>query len=331
MANPVYIELDWEDEYEPLYGSPIIIPSNTLLWRGYNIHYEAISDRYAYYSSSDIAFEYAKQSNRELGGFVTSRPLKLLDIRFMRSILSRMIQTNQEDEYISDFASCIISFGLCSLHHQIQLMKIRYKDVLKKSNEKSEQMKIAIQRMIDINNPRQIIEQEGIRIAETTNDGATMLFLQELFKGWFDGFISPRLKTVFHVEKGGELTPEMILFHPKESGIQPISHVPQHRIERPISSFIKDKHQLIDLRMMKSGTVISTKMFVTGGKRKKKLGKHPLDEFEDMIHKNDENILRLTKKAQEAGRRWRKQVLIVNPDNCTPTVECNKITDSIME
>jgi hypothetical protein len=328
MANHVYIELDWEEEYEPLYGSPIMIPINTILWRGYDMNYEPLSDRYAYFSSMEIALEYAKQANRDLGGFVTTRPLKLLDIRFMRTILSRIIQMNKHDAFINDFASCIISFGLCSMQHQIQLIKLRYKDILKKSN--GLQIKQSLEQMIRVCDTKQIVEQEGIRVAETTNDGITITFLQELFKGFYDGFISPRLQTVFHVEKGGELTPEMILFHPKKSGIQQNARVPEHRVTRSISSFIRDKHQLIDLKMLKQGSAISMKMFVAGGKRKKKLRMHPLDEFEDKLHKKDNSILHFYDEAQQAGRRWRQHIAIINPDECTPAVECNQIIKSRM-
>jgi hypothetical protein len=331
MANQTYIELDWEEQYEPLYGSPIVIPANTLLWRGYDKRYESVSDRFAYYSSGLIAFEYAKQSNRELGGFVTTQPLQLLDIRFLRSILSRIIQTNQADVFINDFASCMISFGLCSLQHQIKLVKMRYQDIITLSNEKGKQMKQSIEKMIKYCDANRIIEQEGIRVAETTNDGVTMAFLQELCKGWCDGFLSPRLQTVFHVEKGGELSPEMIIFHPKRSGIQQIKQVPLVRVEKEISSFIRDKHRLINMKLMKSGSNISTKMFVSGGNGIKKVGKHPLDEFEDRLHKKDKKMVEMYEMAKQAGKRWNKTMAIINPERMLPEMEINTFTSNRLE
>jgi hypothetical protein len=328
-SSSTYIELDWEEHFDPLYGSPIIIPSNTLLWRGYDTKYDPISDRYAYYSSADIAMAYAQKQNRELGGFITTRPLKILDLRFMKTILSRIIQTNVNDTYIDDFFSCMISFGLCSLHHQIKMVEERYKKYIEKNNTVDAQyITRGIEMMRELCNTNRIIEQEGIRVAETTNDGIAITFLQELFKGLYDGFISPRLKTAFHMEKNGELTPEMIIFNPKQSRIKQITRVPHKRVIMPIIAFIRDKHQLINLNMIKSGSPISMKMFVSGGNYSMMLAEHPLDIFEDRLNNNDKEIKKGYDMAIKAGKRWRQKIAIVDPDTCSPEVECNKFTKS---
>ncbi len=322
-----YIELDWEEQFEPLYGSPIIIPPNTLLWRGYDTRYNPIPDEYKYYSGMEIVMEYAKKDYRDLGCFVTTRPLKLLDVRFMSNILERFIHMNQSDKYINDFASCIISFGLCSLGHQILLVKKRYNEEISKNptSEDSKQIVNNINSMIQYYKPNVLIEQKGIRVAETINDGITMTFLQELFRGHFDGFISPRLNTAFHNEKGGQLNPEMILFSPKRSGLNMLTRYPSNVIVKQISSFIKDKHQLVDLRMIKSGERISMKMYVSGGNRGNKIkqnaNEHHLDRFEDILHSNNKNVKRLKDYAVKSGKRWRTTLGIINPDEAVPRLQ----------
>lgn len=306
-----YIELDWEQQFEPLYGSPIIIPINTMLWRGYDIRYPPIGERFAYYSGREIVMEYAKKEYRELGCFITQQPLKLLDIRFMSNILERIIQTNQSDKNINDFASSMISFGLCSLGHQIILLRHRYQESLKEKSNESNQIQEGISKMIELYKPNNIIEQKGIRVAETTNDGTTMAFLQELFKGLFDGFISPRLKTIFHIEKGGQLNPELILFNPKLSNIIQITRYPSNVILKSISELLKDKHQIIDVKRIKNGDKISMKMYLSGGKQ---YINHHLDEYEDKLNNKDKVIISLYNKAIKSGKKWRENLTIINPD-----------------
>ena len=322
----VYIELDWERQFEPLYGSPIIIPVNTMIWRGYDIRYPSIGERFAYYSGMNTVMEYAKKGNRELGCFVTQRPLKILDIRFMSNILERIIQTNQSDKNINDFASTILSFGLCSLGHQILLLKQRYQETLKKNTDDAKEMKVSISKMIEFYKPGNLIEQKGIRVAETTNDGTTMAFLQELFKGDFDGFISPRLETVFHIEKGGQLNPELILFNPKMSNIIQITRYPSNVILKSISDLLKDKHQIIDIRKIIKGENISMKMYLSGGKI---YNKHHLDDFEDKLNNKDKNTLRKYNDAIKKGKEWRKNIIIINPDNTTPHVQVSPFPKSL--
>jgi hypothetical protein len=222
-----YIELDWETSWAPLYGKSITIPINTILWRSYDKSFPAIGDRFAYYSSKSIALGYKRNNSRELGKFITNLELKLLDYRFMRILLTRLIHLNPSEKGIQYLASIMFSFGLCSLGHQIELLKMRYKP-LNKTSENYKNINNSIKEMEKYYKPGKLIEQTGVRIAETTNDIFTMGFLQELFKGVFDGFISPRLYSPFHIEKDGSLmSPEIILFNPIESGIKELSLYPQ--------------------------------------------------------------------------------------------------------
>ena len=62
-------ELDLEIPYYPLYGNAIIIPENTVFWRGYDPKFPVISDRPSYFGSKFTATDYAKQNGKVLGAF----------------------------------------------------------------------------------------------------------------------------------------------------------------------------------------------------------------------------------------------------------------------
>ena len=325
-SSPQMFELDWEEQFEPLFGSPITIPQNTLLWRGYDTRYDPISERYSYYSSMNIALDYANQPFRELGCFITRRPLKILDIRFMKQILARIIQLNKADPYITDFASAILSFGICSLGHQIKLVKMRYSNLIKMNTPDSKIIKQGINKIVEGYEPNAIIEQEGVRIAETTNDGTTMAFLQEIFGNFFNGFISPRIATPFHDEKRGQLHPELILFNPKGCAIRQIYTYPSNIIVRPISTLISDKHQLVNLDARKDDARIQMKMYMSGGSGSGSSGNssdiktHYLDEYENKLNSNDKQTVKLYTNAVRAGKRWNRKLYISHPNGIVPTV-----------
>jgi hypothetical protein len=290
-----FYELGWESTFEPLYGAPIIIPENTILWRGYDINYPAISHRYTYYSSHDIAKGYSEINNRRLGSFITTRPLKILDIRFMKTLLSRLIQTNDPNKNIEPFASMMISFGLCSLGHQIKLLKIRFNDILKTNNDYSKIITEGIHKLNQYYNPNDIIEKAGFRIAETTNDGYTMSFLQELFKGVVDGFISPRLRSPFHIEKKGEMSPELIVFDPQNSNIKQINSYPKSIKLLNIRELIGKNHGHIILENMKNSNA-KMEFFMFGG------GNSLLDG-ENRIAKE------VYKRAKREGKKFRETMI----------------------
>lgn len=320
-----YIELEWEKYFEPLYGTPIILPPNTLLWRGFDTRYNPIPDRYGYFSSASIAHEYGSLPNRDIGCFATTRPLKILDIRFMKSLLMRIIQTNKNDKFISDFAHTIISFGLCSLGHQILLVKQLFQDLLKRNTDESRSIKLGISKMYSEWNRNALVEQEGIRIAETTNDGQTMAFLQELFRGHFDGFVSPRLKTPFHVEKNGFLNPELILFSMKHSDIVILPAYPSSIIHMRFSNFLENKHELFDITMYREANAISMKGYIGGAINMR----HHLDAIDDGLNRGDTDIVSQYNKAVKAGKKWRNKLCITCVDRCSPQVPVNAFTHNM--
>lgn len=315
-----YYEIDWEHNWSPLYGKAITIPENTIIWRSYDKSFPAVDNRFGYYSSKQIAKEYRQNSSRELGHFIVKRPLKLLDYRFMKVLLSRLIQTNQSDKTIQYLAAIMLSFGLCSFGHQLVILKDRYKD-LHISSPEYNLMKKSIKEMERYYKPELLIEQIGVRIAETTNDAFTMGFLQELFKGVFDGFISPRFYSPFHIEKNNSMSPEMIIFNPKESGIELMSSYPTGTIKQiTIDNLIRSNAGHIVMENVKKDKInmdIKLDFFMCGGDSN--TNKHYLDKTDDLLNIKDKQIETIYMNGKKMGGKWRKKIDI----NCIePAVMC---------
>ncbi len=321
---PQYYEIDWEQSWSPLYGKPITIPENTIIWRSYDKSFPAIGNRFAYYSSQQIAKEYTQNNSRELGHFLVKRPLKLIDYRFMRVILSRLIHTNQSDKTIQYLGAIMLSFGLCSFGHQITVLKDRYKG-LHKSSKEYKHIQESIKAMEQYYKPNILIEQIGVRIAETTNDAFTMGFLQELFKGVFDGFISPRLFSPFHIEKHNSLmSPEMIIFNPHESGIELMRSYPLHT---HITSIKIDNiihynagHVLIDnVTKNKTSMDVRLEFFMCGGEDEK--NGHYFDKLDDLLNTKNKEIDTVYTNGKKVGSKWKKKIdihYIEPPTPCIP-------------
>ena len=344
-----YIEIDWEADLPPLYGSIIELPANVILWRGYNRAFPVISSRAAYYSSKEVAMGYVSDpQTHELGTFMTTRPLRIMDYQFMKNLLSNLFQTHHEDEYIQDFCSVMLSFGLCSLSHQIRLAKGRFNQSIQDTSSIAYK---GLEKMKDSYKYKYLIEQQGIRVAETTNDRRSMIFLKELFDGHVDGYISPRLPTIFHVEKQGTLPPELILFHPKRAGIIQIRNYPNPRvlnytttkvmlsnvITKKIVDFIRERHHMYMLDVVKVPDADSR----TNPESEEGLAyrnDHPIWVKPTTLSKSRHRItmkwytkggkIRRTHKQKQsnntdrtlttAGRYWRNKLVIINPGARVP-------------
>ena len=202
-------ELDWDTPFHPAYGL-VSIPENMFVYyRGYKTSYPPITERPSYYGSIVNARGYASTAGRQLNAFTNNKALNIMDVRFMKDILRELFTTNPPD---NDILPVILSFGLCSLYHQCNLAKERFK---------SQDIKNNLNALIKYYNSNTIpnFEQNGYRIAETTNDSVTMAFLKTIFEGFADGFISPKQFSPFHIEKGTIIGAEMIIFNPIKSGI----------------------------------------------------------------------------------------------------------------
>lgn len=302
MSSVTMIDIDWEVKFNPVYGSAIELPANVLLYRGYDTKFPIIGTRTSYYSSYSVAKGYAEQSSSTvLGLFTTTKKLKILDYRFMIDILRRCIQINIDDKKYTDYIPLIISFGLCSYRHQINLMKERYRNTISSGTSISHDTIRRIKNMESYLSNDNLKEQSGIRVAETINDGFSMALLKELFFGNFDGFISPRLMTPYHNDNNNTLSPELILFNPQDAQLIQLYTKPSSIITLKWADFIKDK-QLIELLHPFSKKI---DFYMSGGN---KYTIHRLNEYDKLFHTN-KYIQKEEKRMQNAGKRLKKYIL----------------------
>jgi hypothetical protein len=209
--TPILKQLILSENYPPVYGGLIRIPANTLVWRGYDTRYPAVSNRPAYYGNYNTAYWYAHgRPSARLGAFTSRRDLNLIDYRFMQVLLMHLFEGKEDENYI--IAGTTISFGLCSYGHQLKLLDALYGKIPGWAED--------IARIRSMYNPSLVSEQRGIRIGETTHDSTVMGFLREIFDGIADGYIAPSMYSPYHDEKNDWMTsPEIIIFNPEKSTI----------------------------------------------------------------------------------------------------------------
>ena len=301
MSKKYYRELIIDDGQPPLYGDLVVVPKDCIFWRGYDISYAVISDRPAFFGSQQTAIAYRKP---ELGCFTNKKELKLMDINFMKVILRQLLdEIKLKREYnldkgaiTQDETQCIdcltVSFGLCSLAHQIRIMNKVYETI--PNLQGLEAMKKYYNSMKYFE-----IEQSGFRVGETTVDAATMHFLQHFFNGYADGFFSPTLPSPFHVEKGGFLTPEIVIFNPKSSGIELLKPKPPIMDTLDMRDLFVEKQQVGLVRNSR----FATKFNIKGGANSN--NSHSIDEFNSQIEMKNKKILALCKLGAKYGKLWR--------------------------
>jgi hypothetical protein len=166
-------------------------------------------------------------------------------------------------------------------------------------------------------NHNEYVEKQGVRIAETTNDAFTMSFLQTLFEGFADGFISPKQYTPFHYEKNYNLNAEIIIFNPEKSQIIQLQNIPKKRYAMPIDEIYSTSTKKIHI-----GTPIYSYDFSlseglynknkhiggtadTTNNTSNSIEHFPCMEQINMCFDNDPIIQEQWKKGHDAGLYWR--------------------------
>jgi hypothetical protein len=315
--------VNWDDNFLPLYGDYISIPPNTIMWRGFDPQYPAISDRPAYYGSQIFAQGYAKNYGTNAQPFITTRYLKLLDIRFMKVLLSQLFEYNQSSTKadIMTICSTTVAFGLCSLQHQVKLVKKLYNGVYKSSDSRFDSFKKGVEQLESKINPNSLYEQPGYRIAETSNDSFVMGFLQELFDGQYDGYIAPNLYTPFHIEKRNFiLNSEVVLFNPISSGIQLLKTHPKNVEKATINNFVLSSGQnytSIETRGME--TKYYTRNNTKGGGT---TSPEICEDYNHLYDKGDKNIIKQYNEGIKMGKKWnQKNIKIYSSIAPGPTID----------
>lgn len=311
-------QLKWEDGYHPYYGGLIRIPKGLIMYRGYETNDSPILDRPCYYGSEYTAQGYAKLPNRKLGTFCTTKDLFVLDIHFLRVLLKQLFENNIGKKYTTEENRCIlatiISFGLSSLSHQNKLIKYAYETELNTHQGFIEMKKLV--------NPKSMIEQPGIRFAETNVDGKSLSFLKELLFNVCDGFISPRLYSPFLYDKGNTNSPELILFNSQRSQIEMIQLRQQTYPIMNVNQMILQYHSLVTIG---SPLHVSTSVFMNGGNSKKQMdpvvNPPPLEEFNTLLTNKDPEALKAYKLGERVGKKWRNtRANIIQIEAPKPTI-----------
>jgi hypothetical protein len=312
--------LDWEHDFLISYGTLIRLPEGCILWRGYETNAPPVLTRPSYYGSYDTAKEYAKKPNRKLGAFKTTTTLRLFDIRFLKVVLQQFFEENAEKQITGDDKHCIlattISFGLCSLSHQLKLMKYAYKgstDTMQRIKDIEKSTKIT-----------GIIESPGIRVGETYVDGTSIAFLKEILSGVADGFISPRLKSPYHSEKNGTINPELIIFNPENVGIQQIHSIPSNLPTKDINDILRMNHIITSIYRDQ----MHSAFYMTGGGNNEPYYP-PIEQFNTLLTKKDKRAIKDYRMATHAGKKWKyklNSILTYHPPS--PTVHNSIFTAS---
>ncbi len=293
-------ELDWSSYFNPYYGDTINLPEGLLLWRAYETNAPSICSRPAQYSSKEVASSYASLPNRTLGAFCTTRRLCLLDAQFLTVLLKKAFEKRIGEPHIPSEAMCIraatITFGGCSATHQIKLMKHQYAED-PENLTKTTQMEQAL-------NKKTFIEPPGVYIQEPVVNGITMSFLKGLFRFSYDGILIPATKE-------GHSTIEVVLFNPKDIGLEPVRTVPTELSKRRMYEFTSSYKSLTTGEaLFQVSSVFSTPSSCPA-----------LEEFNTRLTARDPNALRLAKQAEEVGCRWCRKLGIYSsepPHPCVP-------------
>lgn len=308
-------QLLWEDGFHPYYGGGIHIPKGLIMYRGYETNNVPVLDRPCFYGSERTAKGYADKPNRRLGTFCATKDLYLLDIRYLCVLLRQLFVNNPTVSFTKDEEACIlassISLGLCSLSHQIKLMNYAYKNVFDKHPGFFEMKRIC--------NSNLLIEQPGVRVAETNIDGKTTAFLKELLRDVCDGFIAPRLFSQFHHEKQNSNSPELLIFDSQKSQIQLVDLSPQRNYPFiNVNEMIQKFHSIVTIE---KPLPVSTTFFMNGGGSASSTNLPPLEEFNARLTMNDPDARKAYQAGERAGKRWRlKRPAIVQIEAPSPNI-----------
>ena len=184
----------------------INIPQYALFYRGVSFPGKSKIDILRknipiYLSSKDIALtRYANKDHKDLYCISNSEALKLLDIRKITNLLPMLIDSYKFDKNDNDYINAInclsISLGIVDLNIQIQLLNnfINAYNITEKPFLDGFKRVLEYKQDCDeLKKTRGPLNKEGIRFALTNFDGQSIFILKELFGGFCDGFIAPRL------------------------------------------------------------------------------------------------------------------------------------------
>ena len=286
-----------------LISQPFVMPANTIVCRGYSTLYPPISDRPAYFTSKfNVACSYGSGKECQTGVFIITKPLKLIDLRHMSGILQYIFEHRKSNrvEVLDAIFSLTLSYGLCSLQKQIELVKLRFKDAHGTDSIVDTMMQYlhneTKKRSLNVNP----VEIRGVRVGATVNDAISVTLLKELFPD-ADGYITPSMTSPYHIEKTNHVIPaEMVIFNPEKSNvklIEDLKTVSDKIVYIHLSEILNEMHLLFAMPLKGDIHHIWEQKQGGGNGRKETVdtgGYHPNEWFD----KNPKEITKLSRKAK---------------------------------
>jgi len=194
----------------------IRVPSQIVWYRAYAPDVPMLSQKPLFFGDKTVSWTYARGTGRPLGEFQPIRDLRLLDMRYVISILSYMLHQDFRSHHIA--AKLVASLGLCTMPKQIELLSELTADAAAYP-----QAAAFIHRMRQFCNlevkPDWVhpFEIQGVRVGITDIDYEVMTWLKKLFESVADGIIAPAMPSPFHDQvhtdiERSMLYPEVVLF-----------------------------------------------------------------------------------------------------------------------
>lgn len=209
------------DKFEYVQGT-ILTPPGTVWYRAYDQSKPRLLDAPLFFGDMEVAWINAHQPGRALGEFVTTKQLRLLDMRHVMAILPHVLRhacgANMPMENL------MLALGLATFRKQIELLE-------QLPSKEYPWIDRPLQRMRDFaalgekEKPTWVnrVELQGVRIGITNIDYDVMSWLKALLYPTFDGIVAPALESPFH-EQGRSLDicesvmyQELILFNPQQA------------------------------------------------------------------------------------------------------------------
>jgi hypothetical protein len=230
---PIAYHLDYDD-FPIVINKTINIPAGCLLFRGYHVDSNPVSDLPAHFGSHELAQVYGSQDNHTTGMFVSNKELKLLDLRFIIMLLRELLNYPDRKVALDVFKPFIVSYGLCSLKCQLEILNemIGDKSTILGKLAEIDKFYITYRESGEINPYINPFEPAGIRLGITDVDKLSVLSLKNLLSKYrVDGFIAPQLFSPFHHNNRNR--EEIVIFDPHNSGIIQIP-LTQKRLDKAL-------------------------------------------------------------------------------------------------
>lgn len=302
------------ESFPHVFGDVITIPANTIIYRSYDINYSPISNYPSYFGSKETASGYLNK-NRKLGEFTLTKSLRFYDLRYLKILLKRLINSRKDmnRDILNLMKTVTLAYGICSYDKQIELLQERYSNnQCDKQIENMKKYRVDMSEIVGFNH----IEPEGVRIGETTNDSAALVFIKKMFGNHVDGIISPKMFSPFHIEKNNYLSAELVIFDPVDAKLNLLTQSPTISRNIEVKTLLPSKINIYEYMYQDTPLMKINISSLAGGNQKKYLNRNKF--FDDVL---------ANKKT--ATKIYNKYMKIIDQIDNTSVTKQNKDPDSL--